>query len=108
LPASPVDFSFLYGIGSDGLCPFELALSEKCQGDTLRLMVGAAESREFFGHLLIPLRQAFNLRAMPESMWLQIEVTGVTDADNREVVKALAENIGHGGGCGGTCDCGCS
>jgi hypothetical protein len=65
------------------------------------------EGPEFFGHLFGPLRQVFSLQTLPETMWLQVEVTSVADADNREVVKALATAAGHAG-CGGGCDCGCS
>ena len=105
--SSPVSFSFLYGIASAGICPFESALYDKCPGDTLHFTVSEAEAPEFFSHLLGPLQRALALHKMPERFTLQVEVSSVADADNREVVKALAMSVGHGG-CGGSCDCGCS
>lgn len=102
----PAVFDFIYGIASSGLCPFENALYDKGEGENLNFTVSASESHEFFGHLFLPLRQALGLHIMPEKIVLRIEVTAVTDADNREVVQSLAKAVA---GCGhdGSCGCGC-
>lgn len=104
--ASPVSFDFIYGVASEGLCPFETTLFEKSEGDTLSLAVSAAEASNYFGHLLLPLRQALGLQILPETINLRVGVTKVRDAENREIVQSLAKALG--GGCGGSCDCGCS
>lgn len=104
LTGSPVIFEFIYGLASDGLCPFESALHDKRAGESLTLTVSTAEAHEFFGHLYSPLRQALGLQIMPQTMVLTVEVTAVSDADNREVVQSMAK---VSSGCGGSCGCGC-
>jgi hypothetical protein len=104
LTGAPVSFEFIYGLASDGLCPFESALQDKRAGESLTLTVPTAETHEFFGHLFSPLRQALGLQIMPQTIALKVEITSVIDAGNREVVQALAKS---GSGCGGSCGCGC-
>jgi hypothetical protein len=106
LTGSPVALEFIYGVASDGLCPFESTLHDKHEGDTLILNVPAADAHEFFGHIFQSMRQALGLLIIPETIRLQIEVTAVVDADNREVVQSLAKALAHGS-CGGSCGCGC-
>ncbi len=101
---APVSFTFIYGVASEGLCPFESALYEKAVGARLEFAVTAAEAQEFFGHLLLPLREALGLQIIPQKFVLQVEVAAVDDADNREIVESLAR---AGSGCGGSCGCGC-
>jgi hypothetical protein len=104
LTSAPVSFEFIYGLASDGLCPFESTLQDKRAGESLTLTVPTAEAHEFFGHLFLPLRQALGLQIMPQTIALKVEITAVIDAGSREVVQALAKS---GSGCGGSCGCGC-
>jgi hypothetical protein len=106
LTSSPVRVEFIYGAAGSGLCPLETALHEKWSGETLVLTVPSGRAQEFFGHLLLPFQQALGIQLMPETLCLQITVTAVQDADNREVVQFLAKSLAHG--CGGSCGCGCS
>jgi hypothetical protein len=106
LTPCPVVFEFLYGIGAEGLEPFEMELSDKCSGDSLALMVTAGDVSAFFGRFWRPIRQLLGLHFLPSTLCLHLTVTSVTDAENREMVHALARSAGHGG-CGGSCDCGC-
>lgn len=106
LTPSPMAFEFLYGIGSDGLTPFEVMLGGKAEGDTLTLAVSADDAPQFFGHFLLSLRQGLGLHLLPAELCLDLKVTAVSDAENREMVQALARAAGHGG-CGGSCGCGC-
>lgn len=101
----PVSFTFIYGIASNGLCPFEQALLDKKEGEKLKLTVTDSEAHHFFSHLFLPLRQTLGLAIMPKILSLQVTISAVGDADNREVVQSLAKAAS---GCGGSCDCGCS
>ncbi len=107
LTATPMVFEFIYGIGAEGLEPFEAVLGDKCVGGHVVLTLAADEVPQFFGRFLRQIRQLFGLHLLPPTLSLHMTVTAVADADNREVVQALAKSAGHGG-CGGSCDCGCS
>jgi hypothetical protein len=106
LTASPITLEFIYGVASDGLCPFESALNDKKVGDKLVLSVPTADAHEFFGHIFQYLHHVFGVHILPGSISFAIEITAVSDADNREVVQALAKALAHGS-CGGSCGCGC-
>lgn len=101
-----VSFAFIFGVGSGGLCSFENALHDKSPGQKLTLTVSGNEAHDFFGHLLLPLRQVLGLQVMPKTITLHVEITAIHDADNREVVQSLAK-AGSGCGGGGSCGCGC-
>ena len=103
--SEPVSLAFIYGIATQGLCPFELALQGKVAGETLSFAVAESELHDFFGHLFFPLCQALGLQNMPKTLSLQVAISAVNDADNREVVQSLAK---ASSGCGGSCGCGCS
>ncbi len=107
LVATPMIFEFIYGIGAEGLEPFEVTLGDKCVGEIVVLTLAADEAPQFFGHYFGSIRQLLGLHLLPPHLSLHMTVTLVADADNREVVQALAKSTGHGG-CGGSCDCGCS
>ncbi len=104
LSGSPVIFQFIHGVASGGFCPFEGALHDKAPGDSLTLQIATSEAQQYFGHLLLPLRQALDLHIMPATIHLKVDVTAVSDAENREVVQSLAK---ASSGCGGSCGCGC-
>lgn len=102
----PVDFDFIFGAGSAGFCALESALFEKGEGDKIRLTVPAVEVSETFGHLRMPIYCALGLQNSAEPLFLEITVTGVSDADSRELVQSIARGASHS--CGsGSCDCGC-
>ena len=107
LTATPIVFEFIYGIGAEGLEPFEAVLSDKCVGGHVVLTLATDEAPQFFGRFFGQIRQLLGLHLLPQALSLQMTVMAVADADNREVVQALAKSAGHGG-CGGSCDCGCS
>lgn len=106
LTPTPLEYEFLYGIGSQGLEPFEAALHGKATGECLTVTVAASEAPIFFGRFLRPVLRLLGLQTCPAALFLSLSVTRVADAENREVVQALAREAGHGG-CGGSCDCGC-
>ena len=106
LTDSPVPFRFIYGVAVDGLCPFESALNDKHEGDKLVISASVSDLRLFFGHLFHNLPPALMAQIMPETIYMQIEVASISDADDREVVQALGESLAHAG-CSGSCGCGC-
>jgi len=105
----PVAFSFIYGIGRDGLSGFECCLEGRGLGDHVELTVKGSEVAESFGGLFRLVRGLIDGLIRPEVMTFDIEILGVEEVDNRELVAALAS---FSGGCGSggsddSCDCGC-
>ncbi len=99
------DFSFITGIGAEGLTPFEMALAGKQPGECLTLPVGKNQPTEFFEHLWTPLKTVIQTEPPFD---LQLEIKSVTAPTNRELVRALAEKAeANGCSCGGGCGCGC-
>ena len=109
-PREPVRLSFIYGIGRDGLSPFECCLEGRGLGDHVELTVKGSEVAESFGGLFPLVRGFVDGLIRPEVMKFNIEILGIEEVDNREVVAALASTAaGCGsGGSGDSCDCGCS
>ncbi len=93
------ELAFIFGVGPEGLVPFELALSGRAVGEEVRFTVAAGEAGRFFGHLAPAALRLFDRDA--EAL-LAARIEAVERPDPREVVRALAETTGHG-----PCDCGC-
>jgi hypothetical protein len=93
-------FTFVYGTGAAGITPFEKSLYGKSVGDQIELSLDPAGGCEAVGHLISPLREQTGI-VPPAS--LKMTIDDVSQADNREIVRAMAT----GGSCGGDCDCGC-
>lgn len=107
LTGLPVILAFIHGVASDGLSPFESAIHGRCAGDRVEVSLKTAALHEYFGHIHHAVRQALELPATLETVCLAMEVVAVADAGDREIVRAAAEALAHGG-CGGSCGCGCS
>lgn len=102
-----VSFTFIYGIGRDGLSLFECCLEDAGVGDRVTIEVKAGEGQEFFAGLFPTIRPLLEGRIMPETLAFETEIQGLEDVDNSEVVAALA-SAASGCGSGGSCGCGCS
>lgn len=107
LTGSPVVLAFIHGVASDGLSPFEAALHGLHAGESVVVNLKTAALHEYFGHIYHAIYQALGLPVALETVYLAMEVVAVTDAEDREIVKATARALSHGG-CGGSCGCGCS
>ena len=94
LTPSPIRFDFIYGLGTEGLTPFEYELAEREVGETISLSVRRGRIPELFGHLW-PFLPAFP--GDEETLYLKIHLLGLSIADQREVIKALAEAADSGG-----------
>ena len=81
-------FEFIYGLGISGLTPFEIQLADKTVGEEIHLHISREEIPQVFQHLLLfPL----NLPEHLDAIYLKLKITKVIQADQREVIKALAE-----------------
>lgn len=101
----PFSFQFIYGVGSEGVCLFEKALFEKRSGEEILLRIDPHQTGEVFGHLKQPL---IHFLPMAKSFYLKSTITAIEEADNQEIVRALAKGAGSndcGCGCGGNCGC---
>jgi hypothetical protein len=95
------EFSFIFGLSPEGMSPFEYELVEKVEGDDVLLHLQKETFNTFFENLNPPLWDLFDCR---EEIYLKVKILKVSAADNREIVKAMAEMAANGGG---GCDCGC-
>ncbi|CAB1064903.1 hypothetical protein D1BOALGB6SA_9700 [Olavius sp. associated proteobacterium Delta 1] len=99
-PSYP-EFSFIFGLAPEGMTPFEYELVEKAEGDDVLIHLEKNNLNRFFEHLNPPIRDLFDGR---EDVYLNVKILEASAAENREVVKAMADMTAHGGG---GCDCGC-
>jgi len=95
---------FIFGIGSEGMTAFECELADKAEGEEVLLHLKKEAFHNFFEHLNPPLMDLFDGR---DDVYLKVKIVAVAVAENREIVKAMAEKGAHGGvGCDCGCDCG--
>ena len=96
--------TFIYGIGSAGMPPFECLLAGKGEGDQITFRVTKTEADDFFGHLAPLFAASFDHHG---EVFFHTQIVRVETPEARDVVKAMAEMVadGHGGGC--DCGCGC-
>lgn len=105
---APVHFDFIYGIETNGLTPFELTLHELEPGESTTIELKGTAMEEYFGNLLVPFSRSIRLRLIPNRLYLHITLKKCRNATPREIVRAMAQSVGYGGGCGGgDCGCGC-
>jgi hypothetical protein len=102
LTPEALEFEFIFGIGPDGMCPFEYELADKNEGDTVLLHLKKQDIHLFLQHLRLPIQALIEEN---DSFFLKVKLTRIEQSASKEVVKALAELTSHSGGCG--CGCGC-
>jgi len=95
------EISFIFGLAPEGMTPFEFELVEKVEGDNLLIHLEKNSLTRFFEHLTPPIYDLFDGR---DEIYLNVKILDVSTAENREIVKAMADMTAHGGG---GCDCGC-
>ena len=100
LTGGPVDLSFIFGIGNEGITPFEYELVDKQPGDCITVRVNRRNAPVFFEHLAFPVLQAID---GADAFFLSVHIVDVTTPGAREIVRAIAEKSS----CGEDCDCGC-
>ncbi|PHR30175.1 MAG: hypothetical protein COA36_01975 [Desulfotalea sp.] len=101
-----VSFTFVYGIGRDGLSDFESCLQDAGCGDRLLFKVKAGNLVASFSCLSAKVRPLVEGKIMPEMLTFDVEILGLEDVANREIVAALARSAS---GCdsGDSCGDGC-
>ena len=104
---SMLRLDFIFGVSSSGLSTFEREIYNKCAGDTVSISVPRSLAPEYFGHLYKHLYQHVKSAIIPDVFNLKVSISAVQQSDEREVVKAMTQSLGHSCG-GGSCDCGCS
>jgi hypothetical protein len=92
---------FIFGLGSGGMTPFEYELADKVEGQSVLIHLKKESLHRFFEHLNPPLMDLFEVR---NDIYLKVKIDAVTPAENREIIKAMADMAAHGGT---GCDCGC-
>ena len=101
LTSGPEPYTFIFGAGPEGLTPFEYEIIGKGVGDEVLIRMRQEEIVIKFEHMAqfimerIPTRDIF---------YLKVKIAEITKAEDREVVRAMAENVKHSGH---SCDCGC-
>ena len=95
------EIEFIFGLGPAGMTPFEYKLLDKVEGETLLIHLKKEDAHRFFEHLHPPLMDLFD---GGDDVYLKVNINAVTPAENREIVKAMADMSAHGGA---GCDCGC-
>ena len=101
LTRTPISFEFIFGVGVQGLSPFEAALDGKTCGATVFFKTHSREISELFEHLSLPLDEFIHKAPV---FYLKAFIDKVAAAEDREIVSAMA----GASVCGqGDCGCGC-
>ena len=94
----PSLFEFIYGLGAKGLIPIELQLADKTVEDEIRLQINVEQIPKVFEHLILP---PIKIPGDVNVLYLRLRVMEIAPADQREVIKALAEIADCGDDCCG-------
>ena len=95
------NLGFIFGLGSEGMTSFEYQLADRAEGESVLIHLKKEDFYCFFEHLNPPLMDLFDRR---DDVYLKVNIDAVTPAENREIVKAMADMSAHAGA---GCDCGC-
>jgi hypothetical protein len=100
LTPAALEFEFVFGLGSGGMCPFEYHLVNKAVGEEIVIQVKKEERYPLFEHLRPPIMNLFEKHG---ALHLKIKILRIGKPENTEVIKALSEMASHHH----ECDCGC-
>ena len=98
LTPTPQECEFIFGIGSQGLTPLEFELAGKNIGEEVLIHIRREDLADTFQHVPIP---SFCLSHSLGGCWLRLRIVRVREADQREIVKALADMAECGSECCG-------
>lgn len=103
LTTIPIRFTFIFGVATDGINLFEKALHAGAVDDERFIEIQPGTSNEILGHLK---KDILSLLPAPPPFFLKARITHIVQAENREVIQAMATSVSDCSG-GGDCDCGC-
>jgi len=103
LTTIPIRFTFIFGVATDGINLFEKALHAGAVDDERVIDIQPGTSNEILGHLK---KDMLSLLPAPPPFFLKVRITHIVQAENREVIQAMATSVSDCSG-GGDCDCGC-
>ena len=98
------ELTFIFGIGSAGLTPFECLLNQRTETDAIAFRVAGPDACLFFGHLAAPIGRLAS--TLPE-IYFRVSIVGIETPPPREIIKAMADLASHDHGAGCGCGCGC-
>ena len=98
ITAQPQSMTFVYGLGTTGLTPFEYGLAEKSTGDVVHVRIRPGERTRTFGHLQPLFGTVLDETA---EVYLRVRIENIIPAEGREIISAMAAAAECG------CDCGC-
>lgn len=101
LTSGPETYTFVFGAGSGGITPFEYEIIGKAVGDEVLIQLRQEEIAVKLEHMSQFITERIPTR---DTFYLKVKIIGITTAEDREIVQAMAENIRHGSH---GCDCGC-
>jgi len=102
----PIEWSFIFGIGSSGMSDFEIAIDKLGLGEVFELNIEKSKLNSYFGGIFGDLGARL---VMPETeglISLKFELKEVVTPEPKEIVTAIAA-LQKSGGCGCGSDCGC-
>jgi len=94
----PAPFEFIFGLGREGLTPFEMELVGKKVGEDVVFFLKEQDVPAFFQHHS-PLPPG--CRGEGDSIYLRVRITRVVRPEPREVIGALADIANCGDHCCG-------
>jgi hypothetical protein len=98
ITARPQSMTFVYGLGTTGLTPFEYGLADKSTEDVVLVSIRPGELARTFGHLQPPFETRLDDTV---AVHLRVRVDKIIPAEGREIISAMAAAAECG------CDCGC-
>ena len=101
LTNGPFQHTFVFGVAADGITLFEKALFARAIGDQQTFDIKGENACEILGYLRTPLMDQL---PVPPPFFLKARIVDIDQAENREVVQAMAAAIND---CGDSGDCGC-
>lgn len=104
--SEPFEWSFIYGIGTEGLSDFEMAIDELGAGGVFELEINEATMRSYFGWLYCPITSQLTIEHGEGPLAMKFELKEIEAIEPKEIVTAIAE-MQKQGGCGSDCGCGC-
>jgi hypothetical protein len=97
--SEPLSYQFIFGLGVNGLSPFEAKLSHRKIGEEVTVGLDRKELHYSLHHHDFPF--SFSIEGH-DPLYMKIRVIDVSEADQREVIRGLANQTScH------DCDCGC-